>query len=69
MAFYTLGLTFELVILLTVIVLAVWIYGIYLTLRNGASDPPATTTRCAEASGYSLPPGFMRHLRTAFGYF
>ena len=28
MAFYTLGLTFNLVILLTVIVLAVWIYGI-----------------------------------------
>jgi heterodisulfide reductase subunit E len=34
MAFYTLGLTFELVILLTVIVLAVWIYGIYFNFKK-----------------------------------
>ena len=34
MAFYTLGLTFNLVILLTVIVLAVWIYGIYFNFKK-----------------------------------
>jgi heterodisulfide reductase subunit E len=34
MAFYTLGLTFDLVILLTVIVLAVWIYGIYFNFKK-----------------------------------
>ena len=34
MAFYTLGLTFELVILLTVIILAVWIYGIYFNFKK-----------------------------------
>ncbi len=34
MAFYTLGLTFNLVIFLTVIVLAVWIYGIYFNFKK-----------------------------------
>jgi len=34
MAFYTLGLTFNLVILLTVIILAVWIYGIYFIFKK-----------------------------------
>src|SRR5512137_205025 len=34
MAFYTLGLTFNLVILLTVIILAVWIYGIYFNFKK-----------------------------------
>ncbi|HOV81262.1 MAG TPA: respiratory nitrate reductase subunit gamma [Methanothrix sp.] len=34
MAFYTLGLTFNLVILLTVIVLVVWIYGIYFNFKK-----------------------------------
>jgi heterodisulfide reductase subunit E len=34
MAFYTLGLTFESVITLTVIVLAVWIYGIYFNFKK-----------------------------------
>jgi heterodisulfide reductase subunit E len=34
MAFYTLGLTFEMVIALTVIVLAVWIYGIYFNIKK-----------------------------------
>ena len=34
MAFYTLGLTFELVIILTVIVLAVWIYGLYFNFKK-----------------------------------
>jgi len=34
MAFYTLGLTFEIVIALTVIVLCVWIYGIYFNFKK-----------------------------------
>jgi heterodisulfide reductase subunit E len=34
MAFYTLGLTFNIVIILTVIVLAVWIYGIYFNFKK-----------------------------------
>jgi heterodisulfide reductase subunit E len=34
MAFYTLGLTFNIVIALTVIVLAVWIYGIYFNIKK-----------------------------------
>ena len=34
MAFYTLGLTFNLVIILTVIVLAVWVYGIYFNFKK-----------------------------------
>jgi heterodisulfide reductase subunit E len=34
MAFYTLGLTFEFVIFLTVVVLAVWIYGIYFNFKK-----------------------------------
>ena len=34
MAFYTLGLTFELVILLTVIVLGMWVYGIYFNVKK-----------------------------------
>lgn len=34
MAFYTLGLTFNLVIFLTVIVLAVWIFGIYFNFKK-----------------------------------
>ena len=34
MAFYTLGLTFNLVIVLTVIVLGIWIYGIYFNFKK-----------------------------------
>ncbi|VVB72244.1 CoB--CoM heterodisulfide reductase subunit E [uncultured archaeon] len=34
MAFYTLGLTFELVIVLTVIVLGIWAYGIYFNFKK-----------------------------------
>ncbi len=34
MAFYTLGLTFEIMILLTVTVLAVWAYGIYFNFKR-----------------------------------
>jgi len=34
MAFFTLGLTFELVILLTVIVLGMWVYGIYFNIKK-----------------------------------
>jgi len=34
MAFYTLGLTFNLVIILTVIVLAVWVYGLYFNAKK-----------------------------------
>ena len=34
MAFYTLGLTFNLVIFLTVIILAVWAYGIYFNFKK-----------------------------------
>jgi heterodisulfide reductase subunit E len=34
MAFYTLGLTFNIVLILTVMVLAVWIYGIYFNFKK-----------------------------------
>ncbi|RQW77139.1 MAG: heterodisulfide reductase, partial [Methanothrix sp.] len=34
MAFYTLGLTFNLVIVLTVIVLGIWAYGIYFNFKK-----------------------------------
>jgi heterodisulfide reductase subunit E len=34
MAFYTLGLTFNIVIVLTVIVLGIWIYGVYFNIKK-----------------------------------